>query len=524
MLELKASNKGFLTPRVYLIDVYDTLTILKPAQGLLIFNTHSFVDLVNPANSLSVGFYYYDGTKWVMMTDKVNQVTTKNGNLNMFGDALYDASSVGSAGFMIYDNALHPFFKGSDNDALTVLERKNNYTFIRDARTLHSLFTVRNSISASSAGYEGAIGIGTETPATSAILDVRSTNRGFVAPRVSLKSTTDIVTVPGPVEGLMVYNTNSSTPVTSINKVVPGYYYWDGSLWTRMLSQAPESVVNCSTTNPNTTGTVFTPSTPSGYNILYVGSDKSLWLWNGTSYVSSNTPPSTPFYIANGSSTNLIDAGASKSTSIYRTGSIGLNTNNPFGNLATTDIGPTGVNNLTPSANWSLNWNVSSSFYAASISNNFVSSGFNHGCGLLVKVRSSNGAVNALDVCQGGMTDAGGLNKSLLIVKGDGKVGVGTSVPLANFHVAGTTAFTIGTSGTSNTVIIQDGGVFATPAAAASVNAGMMYIIRNTSVTNNLIVNNIIDFNSSTVANFTVTPAIGAITIINAGTRWYRVQ
>lgn len=524
VLELKSSSKGFLTPRVYLLNAYDTVTVPSPVQGLLVFNTHGYIDNATPANSLSTGFYYYDGLKWVMMTDKANQVSIKSGNLNMFGDAIYDASSVGSAGFSVYDNGLHPFFSGSDNDAVTVLERKNNYTFIRDGRTLHSLLTLRNSTSASSAGFEGAIGIGTETPATSAILDVRSANRGFIPPRVSLKSTTDILTVPGPVEGLMVYNTNSSTPTTSINKVTPGYYYWDGSTWVRMLNQSPESVVNCSTTNPNTVGTVFTPNTPTSFNILYVASDKGLWLWNGTSYVSNTTIASTPFYIANGSATNLIDAGSAKTTPIYRIGSVGLGTNNPYGALATSDIAPTGMNGLSSSPNWALNWCIRSSYYAASIANDFVSTSFSHGSGLLIKVRSANYAVNALDVCQGGMTDLGGLNRSLLMVKGDGRVGVGTSTPFATLHVAGTTAFTVGTSGTTNTVIIQDGGTFATPAPATSSNAGLIYIIRNSSATNDLIVNNIVDYNSTVPANFTLTPAIGSITIVNAGTRWFRVQ
>jgi hypothetical protein len=53
------------------------------------------------------------------------------------------------------------------------------------------------------------VGIGTNTPNTSAILDVKSTNKGILIPQVSLTSLTDIVTITTPATGLLVYNTNA---------------------------------------------------------------------------------------------------------------------------------------------------------------------------------------------------------------------------------------------------------------------------------------------------------------------------
>lgn len=67
-------------------------------------------------------------------------------------------------------------------------------------------------------------GIGTTTPNASAKLDVYSTNKGFLPPRVTLTSATDAVTIASPAEGLLVYNLGSVG-------LQAGYYYWNGANW-----------------------------------------------------------------------------------------------------------------------------------------------------------------------------------------------------------------------------------------------------------------------------------------------------
>ncbi|MCX7696734.1 MAG: hypothetical protein N2Z72_03445 [Bacteroidales bacterium] len=64
-------------------------------------------------------------------------------------------------------------------------------------------------------------------PDPSALLELRSTSKGLLIPRVSLQSTTDIITVPTPAEGLLIYN------IATINNVTPGFYYWNGTEWVR---------------------------------------------------------------------------------------------------------------------------------------------------------------------------------------------------------------------------------------------------------------------------------------------------
>lgn len=69
------------------------------------------------------------------------------------------------------------------------------------------------------------------TPNASAGLDVDFTNKGLLLPRVTLTSATDVVTIPAPATGLMVYNLG--TGGVSPNDITPGQYYFNGTKWVR---------------------------------------------------------------------------------------------------------------------------------------------------------------------------------------------------------------------------------------------------------------------------------------------------
>lgn len=64
-----------------------------------------------------------------------------------------------------------------------------------------------------------------------AALNVVSNNKGVLLPRIELKSATDIVTIPNPTTGLLVYNTGTNPSFT-----VEGYLYWNGSEWRQFVS------------------------------------------------------------------------------------------------------------------------------------------------------------------------------------------------------------------------------------------------------------------------------------------------
>ena len=80
------------------------------------------------------------------------------------------------------------------------------------------------------------VGIGTSSPNATAMLDITSTNKGMLVPRVSIASDTNPISGTKP-NGLMVWNTNASY------KTGIGFYFWNGSTWTS-LAQVVNTVNN----------------------------------------------------------------------------------------------------------------------------------------------------------------------------------------------------------------------------------------------------------------------------------------
>ena len=84
----------------------------------------------------------------------------------------------------------------------------------------------------STANFAQNVGINSTgaSPNASAMLDIVSTNKGFLMPRVALTGTTDITTVTAAANWLTVFNT------ATVSDVTPGMYYWDGTKWVRIMS------------------------------------------------------------------------------------------------------------------------------------------------------------------------------------------------------------------------------------------------------------------------------------------------
>jgi len=81
-------------------------------------------------------------------------------------------------------------------------------------------------------GAYSQTGIGTLNPNPSAQLEIQSTTKGVLFPRVSLTSSTDTTTIAkGNVNSLFVYNTATAADV------IPGYYYWYNNKWTKLASR-----------------------------------------------------------------------------------------------------------------------------------------------------------------------------------------------------------------------------------------------------------------------------------------------
>lgn len=75
------------------------------------------------------------------------------------------------------------------------------------------------------------VGINTNTPDPSAILDVTATDKGFLVPRVSLHNVSNSTSpINNPTTSLLVYNTNTS--VTGGNGA--GFYFFNGAQWEKI--------------------------------------------------------------------------------------------------------------------------------------------------------------------------------------------------------------------------------------------------------------------------------------------------
>ena len=110
----------------------------------------------------------------------------------------------------------------------------------------------------------GSAGIGTTDPNPSALLDMVSTSKGILVPRMT-KVQRDAIASPA--TGLLIYQTN----------VNPGFFYFNGTTWTAISSQdASKSLNNLTTTavninlQPGTDNTIDLGSAAQSWKNLYV--------------------------------------------------------------------------------------------------------------------------------------------------------------------------------------------------------------------------------------------------------------
>jgi len=84
-------------------------------------------------------------------------------------------------------------------------------------RTLATLFIILFSFS----GINAQVGIGTTSPDASAILEVKSSDKGLLPPRI-----VDVDDISSPVEGLLIYDLNAKC-----------MRYFNGSVWSECMGK-----------------------------------------------------------------------------------------------------------------------------------------------------------------------------------------------------------------------------------------------------------------------------------------------
>src|SRR5690606_6640299 len=125
------------------------------------------------------------------------------------------------------------------------------------------LLTIAGTTVATAQVAEQKIGDNNLIMNQNAVLDIESTNKGLLLPRLELTATDDFAPLTAHVEGMTVYNT--ATAGTAPNNVTPGYYYNNGTQWVRIATGADIK------TEPWYSQDTNTEATENTHNICHMG-------------------------------------------------------------------------------------------------------------------------------------------------------------------------------------------------------------------------------------------------------------
>ena len=284
-------------------------------------------------------------------------------------------------------------------------------------------------------GFTQNVGISASNgfvPDASAGLDVSYANKGLLMPRVALTATNAAAPITSPAISLLVYNT--ATAGTSPNNVTPGYYYWNGTLWTALST--------------STTGWSLTGNAGTSYLTNFLGTTDN----NSLRFRTNNTQRFLLDSLGNAevglkptfNSANpeklLVDAGTTSSTNVI-SGKGSINSflqvniqNTSAGTNASTDVVAT-ADNGTDAANY-VDMGINSSgnktsFYFGSANDAYLyNAGGTVGGNFYIGTSTS---AKFLAFLTGGSA----ASNERMRIDGTGNVGIGTTAPTQKLDVNG---------------------------------------------------------------------------------------
>jgi hypothetical protein len=195
MLDVKSTTKGMLAPRM---TIAQRDAISNPAKGLMVFCTDDN------------RYYFNRGVpvmpNWFMLNSPWMNIGSNlffDGNVGIgesYPDYPLNFPSTTGDKISLYGTTPNHYGFGIQGGQLQI-HTDNGYSDITFGYGSSAAFTEKVRIKGT-----GAMGIGTSTPAASAILDLTSATKGFLPPRMN---TAQITAMAAPANGLMVYNTEN---------------------------------------------------------------------------------------------------------------------------------------------------------------------------------------------------------------------------------------------------------------------------------------------------------------------------
>jgi hypothetical protein len=189
MLDVKSTSKGVLVPRM---TIAERNAISSPANGLLVFCLDNNQYYTNKGTSAL--------PNWVMISSQ----WLNNGNNIYFNSGNVGIGMTSPPSLLLEVNGAIGASYGTAATPGITFGNGDEYTGFSSPAT-YSISFITQSTEKMRLNQAGSLGIGTASPNTAALVDISSTTKGFLPPRMTYAQRNAIV---NPVEGLMVFCTN----------------------------------------------------------------------------------------------------------------------------------------------------------------------------------------------------------------------------------------------------------------------------------------------------------------------------
>lgn len=182
---------------------------------------------------------------------------------------------------------------------------------------IFALVAIALAVTANTLYAQGNVGIGTTAPDASALLDLTSTTRGLLVPRMTEAQKLLIAT---PATGLLIYQTNAATtgPYTG---TAPTFWYYSGTLWIPIVSSGQGWLLTGNSgTSPSTN---FIGTTDAQDWVIRTNNTERVRVYSGGNVAlvnSNNTAQELRFLEPSGSGANYSSfrAGVQAANIVYR--------------------------------------------------------------------------------------------------------------------------------------------------------------------------------------------------------------